>query len=57
MASLNVAVPEIARGTHASQTQLSWVIDSYSLVFAALLLPAGALGDRYGRRKALVQDC
>jgi hypothetical protein len=40
MASLNVAVPEIARGTHASQTQLSWVIDSYSLVFAALL-PAG----------------
>jgi EmrB/QacA subfamily drug resistance transporter len=54
MASLNVALPEIARSTHASQTQLSWVIDAYSLVFAALLLPAGALGDRYGRRKALV---
>src|ERR1700735_4587227 len=54
MSSLNVALPDIARSTHASQTQLSWIIDSYSLVFAALLLPAGALGDRYGRRRALL---
>ena len=54
VASLNVAIPSIARDTHASQTQLSWVIDAYSLVFAALLLPAGALGDRYGRRRALL---
>src|ERR1700729_714071 len=54
MSSLNVALPDIARSTHASQTQLSWVIDAYSLVFAALLLPAGALGDRYGRRRALL---
>ena len=44
----------IARDTHASQTELSWVVDAYALVFAALLLPAGALGDRWGRRKALV---
>ena len=44
MSSLNVAIPDIARATHASQTQLSWIIDAYSLVFAALLLPAGALG-------------
>lgn len=54
MASLNVALPDIARATHASQTDLVWVIDAYSLAFAALLLPAGAIGDRYGRRVALI---
>ncbi|HTT28570.1 MAG TPA: MFS transporter [Solirubrobacteraceae bacterium] len=54
MASLNVALPDIARETHASQTQLLWVIDAYSLAFAALLLPGGAIGDRYGRRGALI---
>jgi EmrB/QacA subfamily drug resistance transporter len=54
VASLNVAIPSIARDTHASQTQLSWMVDAYALVFAALLLPAGALGDRYGRRRALL---
>jgi len=54
MASLNVALPDLARSTQATQTQLEWIIDAYSLVFAALLLPAGALGDRYGRRRALI---
>ena len=54
MSSLNVAIPSIAGATHASQTQLAWIIDAYSLVFAALLLPAGALGDRFGRRRALL---
>src|SRR5215831_15263214 len=54
MSSLNVALPGIARATHASQTQLAWIIDAYSLVFASLLLPAGAIGDRYGRRLALI---
>lgn len=54
VASLNVAIPSIARDTHASQTALSWIIDAYALTFAALLLPAGALGDRFGRRRALV---
>jgi EmrB/QacA subfamily drug resistance transporter len=54
MSSLNVALPEIARATHATQTQLAWIIDAYSLVFASLLLPAGAIGDRYGRRLALI---
>jgi EmrB/QacA subfamily drug resistance transporter len=54
VASLNVAIPSIARDTHASQTQLSWVIDMYALVFAALLLLGGAIGDRYGRRRALL---
>ena len=54
MSSLNVALPDIARATHATQTQLAWIIDAYSLVFASLLLPAGAIGDRYGRRRALI---
>jgi EmrB/QacA subfamily drug resistance transporter len=54
MASLNVALPDLARATQATQTQLEWIIDAYSLAFAALLLPAGALGDRYGRRRALL---
>src|SRR6202453_4511274 len=53
MASLNVAIPDLVRSTHASQTQLEWIIDASLLVFPVLLLPAGALGDRYGRRKAL----
>jgi len=54
MASLNVALPDIARDTHASQTDLTWVIDAYSLAFASLLLPGGGLGDRFGRRMALI---
>jgi EmrB/QacA subfamily drug resistance transporter len=54
MASLNVALPEIARDTHASQTDLVWVIDAYSLAFASLLLLGGGIGDRYGRRVALL---
>ena len=54
MASLNVAIPSIAGDTHATQTQLSWIIDAYALVFAALLLLGGAIGDRYGRRRALL---
>lgn len=54
MASLNVALPDIARETHANQTELSWIIDAYSLIFASFLLLAATLGDRFGRRKALL---
>ena len=54
MSSLNVALPSIAADTHASQTSLSWIIDAYSLVFASLLLLGGAVGDRFGRRLALL---
>ena len=54
VASLNVALPSVARDTGASQTQLSWIVDAYALVFAALLLLGGAAGDRYGRRRALL---
>jgi MFS family permease len=53
VASLNVALPEIARDTGASQSELQWIVDAYALVFAALLLPAGAIGDRFGRRALL----
>src|SRR6266511_3991365 len=53
VASLNVALPGIAGDTGASQSQLQWIVDGYALVFAALLLPAGALGDRFGRRQVL----
>ncbi|MGV0769556.1 MFS transporter [Mycobacterium syngnathidarum] len=54
MVALNAALPDIARQTSATQTQLTWVIDGYTLVLACLLLPAGAIGDRYGRRGALL---
>src|SRR4051794_37845629 len=53
VASLNVALPDLARSTGASQSQLQWIVDAYALVFAGLLLPAGALGDRYGRKGVL----
>jgi EmrB/QacA subfamily drug resistance transporter len=53
VASLNVALPDIARDTGATQTQLQWIVDAYALVFAALLLPAGAIGDRFGRKPIL----
>ena len=53
VAGLNVALPSLARDTGATQTQLTWIIDSYTVVFAGLLLFAGALGDRYGRKLLL----
>ena len=53
MIALNTALADIAAATSATQTQLTWIVDSYTLVLACLLLPAGAIGDRYGRRRAL----
>ena len=53
VAGLNVALPSLARETGASQTDLTWIIDAYTVVFAALLFFAGALGDRYGRKLLL----
>src|SRR6478672_7144987 len=52
-ASLNVALPTLADQLHASSSSLQWIVDAYSLVFAGLLLTAGSLGDRFGRRLAL----
>ncbi len=54
VASLNVALPDLARDTGATQTELQWIVDAYALAFAALLLPAGAIGDRFGRKPILV---
>jgi EmrB/QacA subfamily drug resistance transporter len=54
VSSLNVALPDIARDLGATQTQLQWIVDSYAVVFAGLLLLAGALGDRLGRRQVLI---
>jgi EmrB/QacA subfamily drug resistance transporter len=54
VASLNVALPDLARSTGATQSQLQWIVDAYALVFAGLLLPAGALGDRLGRKGILL---
>jgi MFS transporter, DHA2 family, multidrug resistance protein len=51
---LNLALPTIAGDLHASTGDLQWIADSYSLVLAAIMLPAGMLGDRYGRKRVLL---
>ena len=48
---VNVALPDIQRDLDASLSSLQWVVDAYSLMLAALLLTAGSLGDRLGRRR------
>ena len=56
---LNVAIPTLAqpeapgRARRASASQLQWIVDAYTLVFAGLLLTAGSLGDRFGRYRFL----
>src|SRR6202050_4984316 len=50
---VNVALPSISRQLHAATSDLQWIVDAYSLVFASLLLGGGGLGDRYGRKGAL----
>ena len=50
---LNVAIPTLVRDLHASNNQLQWIVDSYVLVFAGLLLTAGSVSDRFGRKGAL----
>ena len=53
---LNLALPTIATDLHASTSDLQWISDSYSLVLAAAMLPAGLLGDRLGRKKVLLAN-
>src|SRR5215469_7121448 len=48
---VNVALPTIRRGLAASATQLEWVVSGYLLAFAATLIVAGSLGDRFGRKR------
>jgi EmrB/QacA subfamily drug resistance transporter len=50
---LNVALPTLSNELDASASQLQWIVDSYILVFAGILLTMGALGDRFGRKLAL----
>jgi EmrB/QacA subfamily drug resistance transporter len=55
---LNVALPRLSQptaagGLAASQSQLQWIVDSYTIVFAGLLLTAGSIGDRFGRYRSL----
>lgn len=50
---LNVAIPTLQRELSANSSQLIWMVDAYIVVFAVLMLPAGALGDRFGRARAL----
>ena len=51
---VNVAIPTMSDALNASSTDLQWVVDAYTLSFAALLLPAGKLSDRWGRRRMLL---
>ena len=50
---LNVALPSLQEEFDASNSTLQWIVDSYLLVFAGLLLTMGTLGDRFGRKRAL----
>jgi EmrB/QacA subfamily drug resistance transporter len=50
---VNVALPTLSRDLSASTSELQWIVDAYTLVFAGLLLVAGHLGDRFGRRRLL----
>ena len=54
VSGLNVALPELARDTGATQRELTWIVDAYTVVFAGLLLSVGALGDRWGRKGVLL---
>ncbi|HZQ33021.1 MAG TPA: MFS transporter, partial [Mycobacterium sp.] len=47
---VNVALPTLSRDLNADTAQLQWIVDAYTLVMAGLLLSAGSLSDRYGRR-------
>src|SRR3954451_8833634 len=51
---VNVALPSLVRELHASTSELQWIVDAYSLVFASLLLAAGSLSDRLGRKGFLL---
>ncbi|WP_051704525.1 MFS transporter [Glycomyces sp. NRRL B-16210] len=54
VSGLNVAQPQLAATFDASQGQVLWIINTYTLTLAALLLPLGAAGDRWGRKPVLI---
>src|SRR6185503_16497671 len=51
---VNVALPSLVRELGATTTNLQWIVDAYTLVFAALILAAGSLSDRVGRKGILL---
>src|SRR5579885_1934656 len=51
---VNVALPTLVRQLHASTSQLQWVVDAFNLLFAASVLAAGSLSDRFGRKGMLM---
>ena len=52
--TVNVALPELSKDLGADNTELQWIMDAYVVVFGGLLLVMGALGDRFGRKEALL---
>src|SRR5215216_6177461 len=54
VSGLNVALPTMQRELGATASELQWIVDAYAVLFAGLLLTAGAIGDRFGRRGALL---
>ena len=51
---VNVALPTLVRDLHATSSQLQWILDAYALVFGGLLLVAGSLADRVGRKRTFL---
>ena len=51
---LNVALPTLVRNLHATSGDLQWIVDSYAMVFAGLLLVGGSLADRFGRKRVFL---
>ncbi|OPH48118.1 MFS transporter [Paenibacillus ferrarius] len=55
VAAINLAVPKLAAsGLHPSSSELLWIVDAYVIVFACLVIPGGAVGDRFGRKGVLI---
>jgi len=55
VAGVNIVIPQLqASSLHPSVSGTAWIVDSYTLVFACALIPAGALGDRFGRKRAML---
>ncbi len=54
VSGLNVALPDLAKTTGATQSELQWIVDAYTVALAGLLFISGAIGDRFGRRRLLI---
>ena len=51
---VNVALPTLVRDLHATSSELQWIVDAYTIVFASFLLIAGNTGDRLGRKRCFL---